>query len=284
MTKRSLRKQIKKNQFYILLRATIRLSLFFLIIFSYFFCAILKTMTTLNSTKRRWKLVKNGQFFANIMLKVFRIEVICREKIPDNEISLLVGNHVGFIDIICLLALCPGVFITSLEMKNTPGLGLITDLAGCAYVDRKKRMNIHEELKDITNVLKEGFRVVLYAESVASNGEQVLPFKKTLLMSAGFSGQPIRPFVFNFRQINGRNVSYEDRDSVCWYGEEPFLSALWRSLKLESITCEIEFFPLVYPSSSIHRAELAHQLHQMVSSRYSHFYPQMNSQQSFKEV
>lgn len=283
MLMQDLQKKIKNSQIYILIRAAFRLSLFFLIIFSYFFCAILKTITTLSSTKRRWRLIKNGHFFSKVMLKAFQIEIICREKIPEYEVSLLVGNHVGFIDIICLLALCPSVFITSLEMKKTSGLGLITDLAGCAYVDRKKRMNIQEELKDITNVLKEGFRVVLYAESVASNGEQVLPFKKTLLMSAGFSGQPIRPFVFNFRQINQRNIRYEDRDAVCWYGEETFISALWRSLKLESITCEIEFFPLVYPSSSIHRAELAQQLHQLISSRYSHFYPQMNRENSFKK-
>ena len=261
----------------ILVRVAFRFILFFLIIFSYFFCALLKSITTLNSTKRRWLLVKNGHFFAQLILKAFKIEVICCEKISEDEVSLLVGNHLGFIDIICLLALCPSVFITSLEMKRTPGLGLITDLAGCAYVDRKKRMNIQEELKDITNVLKEGFCVVLYAESVASNGEQVLPFKKTLLTSAGFSGRAIRPFVFNFRQINGRSICYEDRDAVCWYGDETFLSAVWRSLKLKSITCEIEFFPLVYPSPSVHRAELAHQLHQLISSRYSHFYPQMNS-------
>ncbi|MBC7464948.1 MAG: 1-acyl-sn-glycerol-3-phosphate acyltransferase, partial [Bdellovibrio sp.] len=228
------------------IRAAYRLILFAAIISVYLLNGAFYYLITANPIKRRQLLVSNARFYSKIMTIAFNMEVICKNTIPKNENSLVIGNHIGFIDIVALQSLSDCVFITSTDMKNAPGLGQICDLAGCTYVNRKNRMNIQEELKGVIQVLKEGARVVLYAESVASNGEQVLPFKKTLLMAAGFADRPIRPFVFNFREVNGGPVLYEHRDSLCWYGDENFVTAIWRSLKLNSIKVEIEFLPLVY--------------------------------------
>lgn len=137
-------------------------------------------------------------------------------------------------------------------------------------------MNIHEELKGITEVLKEGFRVVLYAESVASDGEKVLPFKKTLIMSAGLADKPIRPFVFNFRKVNGGPVYFSQRDSLCWYGDQTFFPAIWRAMQLDSAVCEIEFLPLFFPNPDDDRTKVANYLHQLVSDKFVPFYPSMN--------
>lgn len=261
---------------YILLRAAYRLIYFLTVLYIYFLTAIAIYISTFDQVKRRKRLLGNAQFYAQFMAGAFNVTVECKNKIPANENSLLVGNHIGFIDIVALQTLSSCVFITSLEMKQTPVLGRICDLAGCAYVDRKNRMNIQEELKGITEVLKEGFRVVLYAESVASNGEQVLPFKKTLLMSAGFSQRPIRPFAFNFREVNGGPVLYKHRDSLCWYGDETFFPAIWRSLKLNSITCEIEFLPLVHAKPEDSRTEVATYLHKIISEKFVPFTVEMN--------
>lgn len=264
------------------LRAACRLALFLFLISLYFLSAIVISLTTTDLTKRRKKLIKNGKSYAKLFANAFSLKVVCKNPIPEEEGSLLVGNHIGFVDIVTLFAICDGVFITSLEMKNTPGLGQICDLGGCAYVDRKNRMNIHEELKGVTDVLKQGFRVVLYAESVASNGEQVLPFKKTLMMAAGLAGKPIRPFVFNFREVNGGPVLFEHRDSLCWYGKESFLTAIWRSLHLDSVVCEIEFLPLLNPAPDEDRTALAKKVHEMVSEKYIPFKPGMNLSEKIK--
>jgi 1-acyl-sn-glycerol-3-phosphate acyltransferase len=259
-------------------RAAFRFLKFVSVISLYFLIAIIKYALTSDPLKRRKKLVENCQFISSLIVKAFNIELICKQNIPEDECSLILGNHVGFIDIVCLVSLRSGVFITSLEMKNTPVLGQIAELAGCAYVNRINRLGIQDELKGMVDILKQGFRVVLYPESVASNGEQVLPFKKTLIMSAGLASKPIRPFVFNFRKVNGKPVKYEDRDSVCWYGDQTFLPAIWRSLKLDSLTCEIEFLPLVYPMPDEDRTALSQKLHAIVSEKYIPFTRDMNLQ------
>lgn len=261
---------------YLNVRAAFRLLRFAFVVSLFFLKAAIIYMRTPDPIERRRKLTYKAHTTSKKIIKAFNVELICHQNISEDESALLVGNHMGFIDIVCLCALRNNVFITSLEMKQTPVLGQIAELGGCAYVNRKNRMSIQHELQDIVNVLKQGFRVVLYAESVASDGEQVLPFKKTLIMAAGLAEKPIRPFVFNFRQVNHQPVLFEHRDSVCWYGSETFLPAIWRSLKLDSVTCEIEFLPMVYPKAEDDRSELAKKLHEMVSAKFEPFRPEMN--------
>lgn len=272
-----------KNIF-INVRAAIRFVCFVSIVLTYLLVGFIYFITTSDPLKRREKLLGNAQFFSKVMATAFNMKIVCHNNIPADENSLIVGNHIGFIDIVALQSLRGCVFITSTDMKNTPGLGQICDLAGCTYVNRRSRMNIHEELKGVVEVLKQGVRVVLYPESVASNGEQVLPFKKTLLMSAGFAEKPIRPFVFNFREVNGGPVQFKHRDSLCWYGDETFLPAIWRSLKLNSITVEIEFLPLVYTKAEDDRTVIAKQLHQMISEKYIPFKPENSPAVEKKEL
>jgi len=258
------------------IRAAYRLIVFLILIFIYLVRGTFLYLTTSNHVRRRHKLVNNANFFARMMASAFNMKVICNNLIPADENSLLVGNHIGFIDIVALQSLRGCAFITSTDMQNAPGLGQICDVAGCTYVNRRNRMHIREELNNIVEVLKEGVRVVLYAESVASNGEQVLPFKKTLLMAAGFADRPIRPFVFNFRKVNGGPVLFKHRDSLCWYGDESFITAIWRSLKLDSVEVEIEFLPLVYTKADDDRNAIAKRLHDMVSESYVPFTAHMN--------
>lgn len=265
------------HTFYRHARALLRFLMFVSVITFFLVKGTALYLLTRDPLHRRRRLTRNAQWVSKLIVRAFNVELICRENIPEDEASLLVGNHLGFVDIVCLCSLRSNVFITSIEMKETPVLGQIAELGGCAYVNRRNRMGIQQELQDMVDVLRKGFRIVLYAESVASNGEQVLPFKKTLIMSAGLAGRPIRPFVFNFRKINGKPVQFEMRDAVCWYGDHSFISAVWKSLQLDSLTCEIEFLPLVHTRPDDDRAELAQKLHAMVSAKYSPFYPGMNT-------
>lgn len=259
------------NRMYSHVRAIFRFLLFIFVISKYVLEGFIIYFYNRNPDHRRGLLTQHAHRTGIKLAQIFGVTVVCKNPIPHHEKSLLVGNHIGFIDILCLEAIVPSVFITSLEMRRTPGLGLICEVAGCAYVDRKNRMKIQEELKDIIAVLKKGFRVVLYAESTASNGEQVLPFKKTLMMAAGLADVPIRPFVFNFRSVNGGPVKFEHRDSLCWHGDISFLTSIWRSLQLDSLVCEIEFLPLVNVKAEDDRTEVAKTLHAMISERYVPF-------------
>ncbi len=253
------------------LRAILKLLIFVLILLTYFVIASAIYISAFDPIVRRRRLIRNTQRYANFLSFIFEVKLFCKNPIDKDENSLIIGNHLGFIDLLCLQRIQPCVFITSLEMKQTPVLGQISMLAGCAYVDRLNRSHIQDELKDIVKVLKEGFRVVLYAEAQASNGEQVLPFKKTLMMAAGFADRPIRPYVFNFTKVNGRPVEFKDRDHLCWYGDQNFFPAIFRTMQLKSIECEIEFLEPVYIKPDDDRTVASKTVHDRIEAKFNRF-------------
>ncbi len=184
------------------------------------------------------------------------------------EKSLIVSNHMGFIDILLLASQSPVLFVTSNEMRETPFLGLLTEMAGCIYVERRSRTKILDELQNIVRALKEGFAVVLYPEATSTNGEQVLPFKKTLMMAAAHAEVPIQPVVVNFLSVNGEEFTLKWRDHLCWYGDITFITSLWRAFTLKTVHAQVEYLEKIYPKVDDDRSEVAAKAHAMISAKF----------------
>ncbi len=202
------------------------------------------------------------------MLKAFGVELNVLNKPADSEKFLVVSNHMGFIDILLIGSVFPSVFVTSIEMRNTPFLGLITEMAGCVYVERRNREKISDELNSLISALKNGFKIVLYPEATSTNGEKVLPFKRTLMMAAAHAGVPIQPVVVNFREVNGEKFSTKWRDHLCWYGDMPFAVSLWNSLTLKSVKAEIEFLDQIHSTLDDDRGVVADKAHELISKKF----------------
>lgn len=252
------------------LRSFVRILIFliylcFFLAFSFMIHAVTKDLKT-----RRRRFSTHAMYWARLCCKTFRIRVkVTGDASPERQ-GLVVSNHLGFIDILAIASIRPNLFVTSKEMRETPVLGLITEMGGCIYVERRSRSNILKELGEMVDALKDGFRVMLYPEATSTNGEQVLPFKRTLLTAAAHAGVPILPISFNFLEINrepGFKMKY--RDSVCWYGDMAFHTAIWRAFGLHSLTCEVKFLAPVATRVDEDRGIVADSLHDMVAANYT---------------
>lgn len=226
-------------------------------------------MATRDLEKRKRRFSRNGTAWCRFCCKIFGIQVVVTNRLPPDQPGLLVGNHLGFIDIIACASIQPNLFVTSREMRETPVLGLITEMAGCIYVERRSRGNIKNELQEMIEYLRRGFRVVLYPEATSTNGEGILPFKRTLITAAAHAEVPVLPYVFNFREINGeKGFKLKYRDSVCWYGDISFVTAIWRAFGLKSLVCEVEFLSPVYTKTDDDRALVADAIREMIVEKF----------------
>lgn len=251
-------------------------ALYRLIVFSFIVLQLLCEgyyihFTVKDKVLRRKRFTHLSQKIMRRCVNRFDINITTKNLPPENEVCLQVGNHMGFIDILAVGSLFPTCFVTSKEMHETPVLGLLTEMGGCIYVERRKRANILNEMQEMAKEMQQGLRVLLYPEAVSTNGEQVLPFKKTLMMSAAYANCPIRPYVFNFRAINSEPVEFKHRDYVCWYGDQNFFAALWRALQLTSVDVEIEFLEPLYPRPDDDRSFIAEKAYEMVNARFIPF-------------
>lgn len=188
--------------------------------------------------------------------------------------SLFVGNHLGFLDVLCFASQGPTLFVTSMEMRETPLLGYLTELGRYIYVERRNRTKILSEKNAIASHLKKGFNVVLYPEGTSIDGIKVLPFKRTLLLAATDAGAPFIPFAINIPRINGRYPSRKTADAVCWYGDTGFALGLWRLLNLRSVELEFHYASSRTYAPTVDREWLASELHSEVRDMHSPLPPQ----------
>ena len=147
------------------LRAFIRVLIFLPIAATYFLVSLWIHITSADEMNRRRRFSKNGHFFCGLICRLVNIKVKMINPPPPNKVGMLVGNHMGFVDIFVISSLMPNLFVTSQEMHEIPVIGLITEFAGCVYVDRRNRTNIVKELEDMVQYLRAGFRVVLFPEA-----------------------------------------------------------------------------------------------------------------------
>lgn len=249
-------------------RIVYRVFLFLSVAVIYFISAFYIHLTVKGKNPRRRRFSDNAAKYTKLICELYNIKIEIHNFPTSQEPGLIVGNHLGFIDILVMHSITKALFITSEEMRRTPLLGLITEMAGCMYVDRKNRANIKGELGSIVSTLQDGFRVTLYPEATSHNGEEVLPFKRTLLSSASLAGTPIFPYCFNFKSINGGPFNLRYRDYVCWYGDITFFTSFIRSCSLKEVVAEVIFLEPYYPKSDQDRADVADEIRRRIAEKF----------------
>lgn len=245
-----------------------------LLIFVVFVCSFLLTGFCLRifikggKHEKKW-ISTHVRFFSRLGCWLIGMRVNAVNSPKGDRHYLFVGNHLGILDILALASEQPTLFITSIEMKNTPGLGALCEMGGCVFVERRSRSQIPNEILNIRRTLADGVSVALYPEGTSHNGEKVHPFKKSFLVSVAGTNIPIKPVVINFRSVNGQPMSDRWRDHVCWYGDQTFFPTLLKILSTRTICVDLEFLDEVHVASEDQRREVAAHLFEEISKRYT---------------
>src|SRR5881397_1226391 len=91
--------------------------------------------------------------------------------------SLLVCNHLSYLDIIVLSSIRPCVFVAKRDFAGWPLFGWLARAAGTIFVDRSSRLAASRGVDSMRKAIESGVVVVLFAEGTSSDGATVLPFK-----------------------------------------------------------------------------------------------------------
>lgn len=202
-----------------------------------------------------------------LILKLMRVKVKNLGEIDKSKNYYIVSNHLSYVDILVICTRMPSVFVTSMEMKKTPVLGQITDLAGCLYVERRNRSNISNEIKNIIEALQNGLNVTVFPESTSTNGEQVLPFKRSLYQSAIESGVDVLPMTLNYTKLNNEKITTKNRDLVFWYDDMTFADHLYK-LCMSASSLEVELKAHSPISSKEENAILRDKTYKIITEDY----------------
>ena len=152
--------------------------------------------------------------------------------------SVLVSNHLSYLDIPVLGSLYEAVFVSKAEVAQWPGVGHLATRAGTLYVDRARKRELPDVNEAIREALARGDGVVLFPEGTSSGGGTVLPFRPSLLSAAADLGLA----------VHGARIAYcsgtgdpPAADCICWWGAMPFVKHFLRLLTLSGIHVRVAF-------------------------------------------
>ncbi len=203
----------------------------------------------------------------------FEIEAIGLEKLDmKNRNYLFVSNHMSYLDVLIFSSKVPSVFVTSVDMGEVFFLGTLAEMGGSIFVERRHRQRVDQDLTSMTETLRHGFNIVIYPEGTSTNGQKILPFKKSLLMSAVDAKKEIVPVALKYVSIDGKPFDKSNADKVCWYGDMTFADHCLGLLKNKSVKVELHFMdPISTEATSATdriRTELAEKSWRIIQEAY----------------
>lgn len=173
---------------------------------------------------------------------------------PDGNLvacgQMLVANHVSWLDVMVLHALCPQArFVAKAEVKHWPLIGHLVAGAQTFFVDRARPRQTGEAVNAIAAALVSGATVAVFPEGTTGNGQVVLPFRPSLLQAALAAGVAIRPLALRYADAHhrvSRSAPYIDDDTL--------LLSLWRTARAERLVVHVSVLPVQAPDPPDRRA------------------------------
>ncbi len=189
-------------------------------------------------------------------------------KMFENENFLIISNHLSYLDVLITSSILPSCFVTSVDLGESKFLGTLAELGGALFVERRHRGMIEQDTKNLSQTLKDGFNLVLYPEGTSMNGERVMPFKKSLLMSAVQAQKNILPICIKYLEVDGEPLTLKNRDRVCWYGDIPFGVHAANMMKTKHLKVEVQFLDVIKVTPESTRHELADRAQAAITAAY----------------
>lgn len=168
---------------------------------------------------------------------------------PSN--AVIVPNHLGYLDVLALVALTPTVFVAKREIASWPVFGWFARAAGTCFIDRKNRADVVRVGDELTKALSAGVNLVVFLEGTSSDGRGVLPFKSSLLEPVARNGLSVAPAAIAFAVPRG----YSSANDVCWWGDMTLPPHLFRLVSIPRVGVRVAWGEAVAAAGD--RKELA---------------------------
>jgi 1-acyl-sn-glycerol-3-phosphate acyltransferase len=158
---------------------------------------------------------------------------------PRPGAKLLVSNHVSWLDIMAIHAVCPEArFVSKADVLRWPVLGRLVAAAGTLFIQRERKRDALRVVHQMAESLQAGETVAVFPEGTTSEGHGLLPFHANLLQAAIATEVPVQPVALRYADAAGP-VS----EAVMFVGETNLVQSLWWVACGERITVRVQMLP-----------------------------------------
>jgi 1-acyl-sn-glycerol-3-phosphate acyltransferase len=154
--------------------------------------------------------------------------------------SMLLANHISWIAVFLVLAVCPAHFVAKMEVARWPLVGALVAGVDTLFVERGRRRAVHQLNDRIENMLRAQRCVAVFPEGTTSDGERLLQFHGNLVEPALRVGVPVIPVAIRYRGLDGKRT-----DAVDFVGETTLGESMSRLLGARGVLAELHPLPAV---------------------------------------
>ena len=152
---------------------------------------------------------------------------------------LMVANHISWLDILAMHAVCPQArFVSKADVKRWPLISQLASAAGTLYLERDRKRDALRVVHVIAQSLQSGQMVAVFPEGTTSDGRAVLPFHANLLQAAIATESPVQPVALRFSDSTDA-ISR----AVEFIGDTTLLQSLWRVACGDGVTVWLHLLP-----------------------------------------
>jgi 1-acyl-sn-glycerol-3-phosphate acyltransferase len=160
--------------------------------------------------------------------------------------SLVVANHVSWLDIVALLATSPVQLVAKGEVGAWPGIGVLTKLSGTIFIDRARPKSLPGTVAEVSAALKARRTVAVFPEGTTYCGADQGRFRPALFQAAIDAGAPVVPV----------SIGY-DTTAAAFIGADTLWDSVRRVVALRSLTVTLVTAPALRPAAEADRKILA---------------------------
>lgn len=180
---------------------------------------------------------------------------------PRPGAKLVVANHISWLDILSIHAVCPEArFVSKADVKHWPVLGTLVAAAGTLFIERERKRDALRVVHQMAESLARGESVAVFPEGTTSDGTGLLPFHANLLQAAIAAEVPVQPMALRYADAQAP-VS----EAVSYVGDITLLQSLWSVATSDGLSVRVQ----VLGAQSVAHADrrrLAERLHEDIAT------------------
>jgi 1-acyl-sn-glycerol-3-phosphate acyltransferase len=174
-------------------------------------------------------------------------------------VKLIVANHVSWLDILSVHAVCPEArFVSKADVQRWPLVGRLVAAGNTIYIQRENRRDAVRVVHQMAAALQQGGSVAAFPEGTTGDGLTLLPFHANLLQAAIAAEAPVQPVALRYT-----DARHAVSPAAQWLGDTTLFGSVWKLACADGLHVKVQ---VLLPLATAHadRRSLAAHVRQQI--------------------
>jgi 1-acyl-sn-glycerol-3-phosphate acyltransferase len=226
---------------------------------------IINLLCSVNKAKKKRDALKTH--WLKLFGTIVNLQVTREGKLPEPG-TLLVINHISWLDIIVVGRYLPACFVAKSDISGWPIIGYLSRQGGTIFIRRGDKKHIKATTEKMVWVLKQNSTIIAFPEGTTTRGDEVLGFHASLFQPALLTRSAIQPVALQYQGLAKQQAPF--------IGDDDFIPHLIKMLSLDKIEVRLSFLPVIN-SSGKNRHAVSLETRNMIRDTLSEGLPADNS-------